>query len=102
MTHIHWGVRQNNLEKLRDKGEVNKREIHECDGRVHDPDIFVCLLWIEKTRANTTLWKDIHFIKKVRKMNFISFRDTWKEMKRKGHSFFNSGCEMKINEIIFH
>jgi hypothetical protein len=32
MTHIHWVVRQNKLEIPRDKDEVNKREIHECDG----------------------------------------------------------------------
>ena len=31
-------VRQNKLETPRDKDEVNKREIRECDGREHDPD----------------------------------------------------------------
>ena len=38
MTHIHWVARQNKLEIPRDKDEVNKREIHECDGRAHDPE----------------------------------------------------------------
>jgi hypothetical protein len=38
MSHIHWVARQNKLEIPRDKDEVNKREIHECDGRTHDPD----------------------------------------------------------------
>jgi hypothetical protein len=33
MTHIHWVTRQNKLEIPRDKDEVNKREIHECDSR---------------------------------------------------------------------
>ena len=41
MSHIHWVGRQNNLEIPRDKDEVNKREIHERDGRVHDPDKMV-------------------------------------------------------------
>jgi hypothetical protein len=38
MTHIYWVPRQNKQEIPRDKDEVNKREIHECDGRAHDPD----------------------------------------------------------------
>jgi hypothetical protein len=41
MPHIHWVARQNKLEIPRDKDEVNKREIHECDGRAHDPDTMV-------------------------------------------------------------
>jgi hypothetical protein len=41
MSHIHWVERQNKLEIPRDKDEVNKREIHECDGRVYDPDMMV-------------------------------------------------------------
>jgi hypothetical protein len=41
MPHIHWVARQNNLEISRDKDEVNKREIHECDGRAHDPGTMV-------------------------------------------------------------
>ena len=36
MFHIHWVARQNKLEVPRDKDEVNKREIHECDGRAHE------------------------------------------------------------------
>ena len=34
---MHWGARQNKLEKPKDKDEVNKQGIHECDGRTHDP-----------------------------------------------------------------
>jgi hypothetical protein len=41
MTHIHWVARQNKLEIPRDKDEVNKREIHKYDGRVHDVDTMV-------------------------------------------------------------
>ena len=41
MSHIHWVARQNKLEIPRDTDEVNKREIHECDGRAHDPDTMV-------------------------------------------------------------
>ena len=37
-------ARQNKLEIPRDKDEVNKREIHECDGRAHDPDTMVAPL----------------------------------------------------------
>ena len=41
MSHMHWVARQNKLEIPRDKDEVNSREIHECDGRAHDPDTMV-------------------------------------------------------------
>ncbi len=33
MTHIHWVPRQNKLETPKEKDEVNKREVHECDVR---------------------------------------------------------------------
>jgi hypothetical protein len=32
MSHIHWVGRQNKLEIPKDKDEVNKQDIHECDG----------------------------------------------------------------------
>ncbi len=38
---MHWGVRQNKLETPKDKDEVNKQYIHECDGWAHDPDTMV-------------------------------------------------------------
>jgi hypothetical protein len=41
MVHIHWVVRQNKLETPKEKDEVKKREIHECDVRTHDPDAMV-------------------------------------------------------------
>jgi hypothetical protein len=41
MSRIHWVSRQNKLEIPRDKDEVNKREIHEFDGRSHDSDTMV-------------------------------------------------------------
>ncbi len=44
MSHIHWVTRQNKLEIPRDKDEVNKREIHECDDRAYDPDTMVAPL----------------------------------------------------------
>ena len=37
-------ARQNKQEIPRDKDEVNKREIHEYDGRAHDPDTMVALI----------------------------------------------------------
>jgi hypothetical protein len=49
MSHIHWVARQNKLGIPRDKDEVNKREIHEYDGRVHDPDTMVAPLTHEPT-----------------------------------------------------
>ena len=49
MTHIHWVPRQNKLEIPRDKDEVNKWEIHECDGRAHDPDTMVAPLTPKST-----------------------------------------------------
>ena len=50
MSHIHWVVRQNKLEIPRDKDEVNKGEIHEYDGRSHEPDTMVVPLAPKPTR----------------------------------------------------
>jgi hypothetical protein len=36
MTHLHWVVRGTGIPKDRD--EVNRREVYECDGRVCDVD----------------------------------------------------------------
>jgi hypothetical protein len=41
MTHIHWVERQNKLETPKEKDEVKKREVHECDVRTRDPDAMV-------------------------------------------------------------
>ena len=41
MSHIHWVPRQNKLETAKEKGEVKKREIHECDVWARDPDAMV-------------------------------------------------------------
>ena len=38
---MHWGARQNKLETPKDRDEVNKQDIHECDGWAHDPDTMV-------------------------------------------------------------
>jgi hypothetical protein len=32
MSHIYWVARQNKLEIPKDKDEVNKQDIHDCDG----------------------------------------------------------------------
>jgi hypothetical protein len=55
MSHIHWVTRENKLEIPRDKDEVNKREIHECDGRTYDPDAFVAPLTPKSTCKTETL-----------------------------------------------
>jgi hypothetical protein len=55
MSHIHWVARQNKLEISRDKDEVNKREIHECNGRSHDPDTMVDPLTPKTTHKTETL-----------------------------------------------
>ena len=52
---MHWGARQNKLETPRDKDEVNKREIRECDGRAHDPDTMVAPLTPKPTRKAEAL-----------------------------------------------
>ena len=36
MSWIRWVARQNKLETPKEKDEVNKREVHECDGRARD------------------------------------------------------------------
>jgi hypothetical protein len=57
MPHIHWVARQNKLEILRDKDEVNEREIHECDGRAHDADTMVAPLTPKPTHKAESLAK---------------------------------------------
>jgi hypothetical protein len=49
MPHIHWVSRQNKLEIPKDKDEVNKQDIHDCDGRSHDPDTMVVALSVCET-----------------------------------------------------
>ena len=34
MPRIHWVTRQNKLETPKEKDEVRKREVHECDGKL--------------------------------------------------------------------
>jgi hypothetical protein len=41
MPRIHWVARQNKLDTPKEKDEVNKREVHECDGRARDPNAMV-------------------------------------------------------------
>jgi hypothetical protein len=55
MSHIHWVSRQNKLEIPNDEEEVNTREIHKCDGQVHDPDTMVAPLTPEPTRKAKAL-----------------------------------------------
>ncbi len=55
MTHIHWVARHNKLEIPNDKEEVNTREIHKCDGQVHDPDTMVAPLTPKSTRKTEAL-----------------------------------------------
>ena len=55
MPHINWVARQNKLEIPRDKDEVNKREIHECDGQPHDPDAMVAPLTPKPTHTAEAL-----------------------------------------------
>ncbi len=38
---MHCVPRQNKLETPKEKDEVNKREVHECDVRTRDPDAMV-------------------------------------------------------------
>jgi hypothetical protein len=55
MSHIHWVTRQNKLEIPNDEEEVKTREIHKCDGQVHDPDTMVAPLTPKTTRKVETL-----------------------------------------------
>ena len=84
---------QNKLEIPRDKAEVNKREIHERDGRVHDPDTMVapltpremfvwsCLLLINKTRAKDKnyIWVSVYsrYDERLKTKDEESTRLTW-------------------------
>ncbi len=58
MSHIHWVTRQNKLEIPRDKDEVNKWEIHECDGWGHDPDTMVDPLTPKPTHKAQSLVRE--------------------------------------------
>jgi hypothetical protein len=58
MTHIHQVARQNKLEIPNDEEEVNTREIHKCDGQLHDPDTMVVPPTPKTTRKVETLFKE--------------------------------------------
>ena len=71
MSHIHWVAPQNKLEIPRDKDEVNKREIHEYDGRSHDPDTMVTPLTPKLTRKAKALAKAPPTIASRREEEFL-------------------------------
>jgi hypothetical protein len=75
MTHIHWIARQNKLEIRRDKDEVNKREIHECDGRAHDPTTMVSPL--TTTRETETLVRTPTIIVSCREEDTVLRKWSW-------------------------
>jgi hypothetical protein len=54
---MHWVVRQNKLELPNDEEEVNTRDIHKCDGQVHDPDTMAAPLTSKVTRKAESLAK---------------------------------------------
>ena len=58
MPRIHWVERQNKLETTKEKDEVSKREVHECDGRVRDPDAMVAPPTPKPTRKVETLVRE--------------------------------------------
>ncbi len=58
MSHKHWVARQNKLEIPRDKDEVNKREIHECDGWTHDLGTMVVPLTLKSTHKTQALVRE--------------------------------------------
>jgi hypothetical protein len=55
MSHIHWVTRQNKLETPKEIDEVNKREVHEYDGRGRDPDAMVAPPTLKPTRKAEAL-----------------------------------------------
>ncbi len=74
MSHIHLVVRKNKLEIPKEKDKDNKQEVHECDGRVRDPDAMVApptpkpthkaetlvrapSTIVSRCEENATLWK---------------------------------------------
>ena len=54
---MHWGARQNKPETPKDKDEFNKQDIHDCDGRAHDPDTMVAPPTPRPTRKAKALTK---------------------------------------------
>jgi hypothetical protein len=69
MPHIHWVAQQNKLEIPRDKDEFNKREIHEYDGRTHDPDTMVVPPTVCPGFSLSCLWKMFRSCFPVKKHN---------------------------------
>jgi hypothetical protein len=76
MSHIHWVPRQNKLEIPKDKDEVNKQDIHECDGRTYDPDTMVDPLTPKPKRKTEALTRAPPTIPAGGGMNFLSFITT--------------------------
>ncbi len=55
MPRIHWVARQNKLETPKEKDEVNKRDVHECDGRGRDLDVMLAPPTPKSTHQAETL-----------------------------------------------
>jgi hypothetical protein len=55
MPLMHWVARQNKLELPNDEEEVNTRDIHKCDGQVHDLDTMAAPLTPKPTRKAEAL-----------------------------------------------
>ena len=78
---MHCVPRQNKLETPRDKDEVNKREIRECDGRAHDPDTMVVPLTPKPTQKTEALVRAPPTIASSRYCNGGSPTDTQADTK---------------------
>ena len=93
MSHIHWVPRQNKLEIPNDEEEVNTREIHKCDGEVHDPDTMVSPLKPKPTRKAEVLVKAPSTIDSRREENV-----TLKKWSKSWLSYANDILETKAND----
>ena len=88
-------TRQNKLETTRDKDEVNKREIRECDGREHDPDTMVTPLTPKSTRKTEALTRAFPTIASSRQED-----TTMKEVTLHRYRYSNCILETKTKRLV--
>ena len=90
---MHSVARQNKLETPKEKDEVNKREVHECDVRTRDPDEMVVPQTPKSTwkveslsRAPTTITSSCEGNTPLKKCNSYVARDEILKLKQKSEA----------------
>ena len=90
---MHCVARQNKLETPKEKDEVNKREVHECDVWTRDPDVMVVpptpkptCKTEDLTRVSPTITSSCEGNTPLKKCNSYVARDEILKLKQKSEA----------------